>query len=563
MTTTLAIYGIRDRYDFEYPGFTHDHNVCVMQDGKITQYLHLERYTRRKYDNRLHVFIEELLEKKMIDLPNNFEIVSVNSFVGSAFISKNGRVRIEPTSPRIVSADLQVASAWFQRQDWEGKAIRAYEVSHELAHIFSCLPFYGDLKDNSLLVHFDGGASLGNFSAFLYKNGCLKCLEYHWEMAHLSKFFNDNALTFEIVGAKPGEHCSVAGKLMGYAAMGKPQTAIRNWLNDNNFFKDIWNDKSVFYQSAQQNFGWTGSLNDNKDEFLMDIAAAFQAEFQEQVVRKFTDLQKTTQTDFLYYAGGCALNIITNSELVRRHIFKDIFIPPCCNDSGLSIGATAFLQWKKGIRIQVHSPYLNNVNLPQHHFSYSQKNIEKIARGIMEGQIIGICNGNAEAGPRALGNRSLIARPDSRKIAQKVSMRCKNREWYRPVAPIMLARNAYKVSGQRVHDLARYMLLDVEILPEYQAALSGVVHQNNTARIQTITHKNENPFMYDLLDSLDKKYGILGLINTSFNRRGEPIVHLTEEALASAQAMNLDAVIINGKLNFVQHEARLESYQTQ
>jgi len=563
MTTTLAIYGIQDRNDFKYPGFTHDHNVCVMQNGKIIQYLHLERYTRRKYDNRLHIFIEELLAEKVLELPDTFEVISVNSFAGRAFISQNGNVRIEPTSTQKVSTDLQAASAWFQHGKWEGKEIQAYEISHELAHVFSCLPFYGNLKDNSLLVHFDGGASLGNFSAFLYKSGRLGCLEYHWQMSHLSKFFNDNALTFAIIGAKPGEHCSVAGKLMGYAAMGKARTDIRNWLRDNGFFKDIWHDTSVFYHSAQQNFAWTGDLSNDKDPFLMDIAAAFQAEFQDEVVQKFIDLQKRTQTDFLYYAGGCALNIVTNSELIRRNIFKDIFIPPCCNDSGLSIGAAAFVQWKKGINIQVHSPYLNNINLPKNQLSYSQKDIAQTARRIMKGQVIGICNGEAEVGPRALGNRSLIVRPDSRKIAQKVSMQCKKREWYRPVAPIMLARNAHKVSGQKVHHLAAYMLLDVEILAEYRTALAGVVHQNNTARIQMITHKNENPFMYDLLDYLDEKYDVLGLINTSFNQQGEPIVQLPEEARASAQAMSLDAVIINGKLKPVRHEERLESYHTQ
>ena len=92
---TLAIYGSKDLDSRSYPVFTHAHNLCVMQDGKILQYLDLERHTRQKYDNRLDLFIEELIENKIIDLPEEFDFVLANDFLSGSFISKNGKIRFE------------------------------------------------------------------------------------------------------------------------------------------------------------------------------------------------------------------------------------------------------------------------------------------------------------------------------------------------------------------------------------------------------------------------------------------------------------------------------------
>ncbi len=554
MKPILGIYGIQDRYTHHYPAYTHDHNLTILENGAIKQYLHLERYTRRKNDNRLHLFIEELIDQKILDLQSDFDLISVNSFVGESFLSKNGRLRIDPIQPMTVRAQAQKASAWFQRFPWEGKAHDAWIVSHELAHVFSCIPFFGTFKENSLLIHFDGGASLGNFSAFHFKNNQLHLLEYHWELSHLSKLFNDNALSFALMKAEPGEHCSVPGKLMGYAAMGESSEQLESWLIENNYFKDVWNDQNSFYESALENFDWNGNLNENNDFFLMNIAAAFQSIFQQKILKKITELQEQTKTDYLYYTGGCALNIVTNSALVRSNLFKDVFIPPACNDAGLSLGAVAYLNWSKGNKTQVSSPYLNDIGSVQP-FKYNDGTIVKVADRIAKGDIIGICNGHGEAGPRALGNRSIIARADDKQLAKKVSMECKGREWFRPIAPIMLERNARKVTGQKeIHHLSKYMLLDFKIKEEYKRALEGVIHKNGTARIQTLYTENDNPFLFDLLDYLERQFGIIALINTSFNKQGEPIVQTTVDAVIAATQMKLDGLILNGNYQTLKYE---------
>ena len=547
MQSTLAIYGIKDRNQLKYPAFVHDHNICLMQNGKISQYLQLERYSRRKYDNRLDLYLEEFIDKELIKLPDEFDLVSVNNFVGNAFISKNGRIRFESSIESILSNDLESALAWYQYSDWEGKNINSYNCPHELAHIASCMPFFGEFKDNSLLISFDGGSSLGNFSAFHFIHGKLNLLKYSWnKLGYLAKFFNDNALAFKILNTEPGGHCSVPGKLMGYASYGTYEKKIETWLKNNGYFKTYWENTDFILQSIKNTFGICITDFDNRNWFLQDIAATFQYIFERDFTQKIIQLQEQTCADYLYYAGGCALNIVTNSKIIGENIFKNIFIPPCCNDSGLSIGAAAFLEWKKGNEIQIHSPYLGNVGLDENFdTAISNQAIVQVAEILLSGGIVGICNGNAETGPRALGNRSLIALANSKEIAKRLSMEIKKREWYRPVAPIMLEQVAKKVAIQPVHHLAKFMLLDFSIKKEFEKHLIGVIHANNTARIQTISEESDNPFMFKLLKYLYEKHNVIALINTSFNAQGEPIVHTPENALQSAKKMNLQGLVIN------------------
>ncbi len=548
MNTTLAIYGIKDRFVDENPTYVHDHNLCVMHKGNITQYLHLERYTRRKFDNRLDLFIETLIDEKLLNLPNEFDIISVDNFVASAFISKNGRLQIQNISTKENPDKHRIAKSWFEKEKFNGKELNAKIIPHELAHIFSCIPFFGKFKENSLLIHFDGGASVSNFSAFTFKNNKINYLESHWELAHLSKFFNDNALNFAILNARKQEHLSVPGKLMGFASFGTYSKKIENWLNKNNYFKNIWNNYDDFSKKAKENFNIDLKTFDTTIPFLQDIAATFQHIFTQETIKKLNNLKDKTNTDYLYYTGGSALNIVTNSKIIQSKLFKNVFIPPCTNDAGLSIGAAAYNEWKKDNNITNSSPYLNNIGLDFCNKLHDSNLIKKVAKLLLNKKVIGIANGAAEIGPRALGNRSIIALANNKKLANKVSTFHKKREWYRPIAPVMLKNIADMVTNKNVHHLSKYMLLDYKILPKYETHLEGVTHINKTARIQTISERNENPFIYDLLSYLYNKHNVYALINTSFNIKGEPIVHTKKDALKSAKKMNLDAVIIDFKL---------------
>jgi carbamoyltransferase len=216
------------------------------------------------------------------------------------------------------------------------------------------------------------------------------------------------------------------------------------------------------------------------------------------------------------------------------------------------LGAAAIFEWYKHKQIQVHSPYLNNWGLNESPCTFSNDDIDACAKALIQNKVVAICNNTGEIGPRALGNRSIVSLANSKKLADKVSMVHKKREWYRPVAPIMLSKNArYFTNRDSIHHLAKYMLLDFTIYKEKQKEIEGVVHVDGTSRIQTV-EQNDNPYVFSLLNHLDEKYDIKALINTSFNVRCEPIVHDAKGAVKSAKNMNLDGIVLNGKFHILE-----------
>ncbi len=546
---TLAIYAIQDRNITDSPYYVHDHCLTLMQNGKVEKHLTLERVSRKKHDHKLYDQLYEVLKQENLLSPDNFDLVFVDNVVGRAMISTCGKFRFEGPISKTLKATIEPGRCW-----WLDHERDAYSINHELAHISSTLPFYGHFMENSLLIHFDGGGSLSNFSVWQYKNHHLVNLDYHWKFKYLSSFFNANAIVFGILGAKFIDQNSVPGKMMGLASYGKYNKAIEIWLQENDYFKHLWGKKSAFYSSVYENFNIRINQLNPENNFLQNFVATLQSIFIRKLIGELKHLQKKTNANYLYYTGGSALNIVANKAILESNIFHDIFIPPCTEDSGLSLGAASFVEWQKHGTIQLHNPYLNNWNIKTN-IQTTLSDIPKIAELLLQNKVIGICNDMGEIGPRALGNRSIISLANSKYLANQVSMKHKGREWYRPVAPIMLEKNAQYFTNQKdIHHLADFMLMDFAIDETKQKEIEGVVHIDGTARIQTIRDEKQNPFMYHLLTKLDECYNVKAIINTSFNKKGEPIVHQPEDAIKSAKEMNLDAVVINGELRVVSCE---------
>jgi carbamoyltransferase len=539
---TLAIYGIQDRAEYEHPFYVHDHNLALMQNGEVQEFLQQERISRRKRDNTLHINLKSILKEKRL-LGQDYDLVFVDNVVGRTFLLQSGEVRFEAPSQNILSNSFEKGKCW-----WFGEEKEAWVLNHELAHMFSCLPFSGNFKENSLLVHFDGGASLSNFSAAVFKNGKLEWVEYNWDLKHYSTIYNANALVFSIIGAKLSEQNAVPGKFMGFAGLGNYNSKLEEWLISNNFFQDIWGKTSLFFEAAKK--AWAVDLKsfNQKDSFIQDVAATLQQIFVNKILKKLKELQQKTGTENLYYTGGSALNIVANTQIINSKIFNEVFIPPCTEDSGLALGAAAFVEWKKHGKVEVHSAYLNNWGIEKYKSIHTPETIKKVADKLVQNKLIGICNGFGEAGPRALGNRSILALANSKALAKNLSVDKKGREWYRPLAPIALEQNTKYFTGlKNIHPLSKYMLLDFSVLPQKQNEIAGAIHSDGTARFQTLFTYSNNPFMFDLLTYLNNNHGIKALINTSFNAGGEPIVHTEDDALNSAKKMKLDGVLLNGK----------------
>ena len=539
---TLAIYGIQDRHDYEFPLYVHDHNLAIMREGKVEYFLQQERLSRRKRDNSLHVHLKQILKGKKM-LQEQYDLVFVDNVVGRTFLTQQGDVRFEAPLVKMLATVPEKGKCW-----WFGEEQHGWIVNHELAHIYSCLPFFGNFKENSLLVHFDGGASLSNFSAATYKNGKIEWIEYGWDLKPYSSIYNANALVFSIVGAKLPEQNSVPGKFMGFAGWGTPDEKLKTWLIENDLFEDIWSNTSSFFRKAYDDFGVVLKSFDQKNKFVQDVAATLQEIFIERLMHKLEELAIATQAENLYYTGGSALNIVANTRIIDAGIFQEVYIPPCTEDSGLSLGAAAYVEWIKHGEVQIHSVYLNNWNVENYTVSYTHEVIEQVAELLVEGNVVGICNGFGEAGPRALGNRILLALANSKELAAKLSMDFKGREWYRPLAPIALERNVEYFTGKKVHPLTRFMLIDCKVLPHLQREIRGAVHADGSARFQSVSSNSDNTFMYDLLTLLDEKYNIRALINTSFNQKNEPIVHTFDDALIAAGKLSVKTLVFNGSL---------------
>jgi len=161
---TIAIYGIQDVNHTAIPTLSHDHSIAVMQNGGITFFGQLERLNRKKHSNAMPAMVLDLLkEKKLIN--NRAEIIFIDNILGRSFINKQGNIRFEGPLAKKLRNSYETGKLW-----WFDQTKPAFVLNHELAHIGSCLPFYGSFRDNSLWVHYDGGASLSNFSAWHFKN---------------------------------------------------------------------------------------------------------------------------------------------------------------------------------------------------------------------------------------------------------------------------------------------------------------------------------------------------------------------------------------------------------
>lgn len=542
----VSLWGIQDWSGYPEEGWsdycpTHDHNVSIVNsEGEIKYSIELERVTREKHARGLSRYIEKLNNL----LPDDFIVVSTNHYAGVSFISENGLWRVEST-PFGICKLITPTKAFVNKKERE-----AYICSHELAHIGTSLPFVGGFKDNSLLIHIDGLASESCFSVFEYKNKELRYIHHGWEPLLVIQLFGFNDLTCAMLGLNPDHRLATSGRLMGYSSYGSYSREIKNWLESNDWFKNYYDNPKEFFNKVKR-FDKDIEKFDLKNKIFMDIAKVCQVEFEDTIFKLIKKYQKQTESEHLYFSGGSALNINLNTKIKNSGIFKSIFVPPCCSDTGLSLGAASIIHMLRGRRMKIHSPFnlnigIENKKVPQ----LSKKTLENIVERLNNCQIMGVCIGYSENGPRALGHRSILAVPTSKEMYKRVSTQIKGREWYRPVAPIIIEDLAEEVfPGSTKTELSRYMLGNFEINDNWIEKIPAVVHTDKTARVQVI-YKNDTELkpIYEILKTLWEKYKIPCLINTSFNGSGEPIVHTSEDAIKTAKEIGLDFVLLDDQV---------------
>ena len=548
---TVGLYGIRDTTHGRMPSYTHDHSLAVMREGRVETVVPLERWTGRKHDNRLDAYLPELLGQLGLDGSEEVRFVSVNAFVGDAFQTADGNLRIEPRAPVPISpAPVEAKVHWYP-DGLRPRAARGWVLCHELAHVASLLPFAGRFEPDSLLAHVDGGASDSASSFWHWDGKTARLLASSWDGLKVPlNNFNVNPLVRAILGFAAEDHLAIPGKLMGYAGHGEPSDHILAWLRKHRFFLDATDDPAVLLAAFNRHFDTSWERFDPKDQRCRDIAATLQRHFEQEVSGALLDWQRGTGARHLYYAGGAGLNIPTNVLLESSGAFESVHVPPCTNDTGLALGAAAWLELLDRGELERHGPFLGRLGTSS--AEPSPGDVGEVARRLAAGQVIGVCNGAAEIGPRALCHRSILARADDVALRRRVSEDIKRREWYRPVAPVLLQDHAGRVFGPAVATsrLAAFMLGAYRVLPEWRPRFAGVLHADGTARPQVIHRDDQDQsWMVRLLDAAWRDHELPGLINTSFNGPGEPILHRPADALACGRRLGLDAVVVDGVLH--------------
>lgn len=294
----------------------------------------------------------------------------------------------------------------------------------------------------------------------------------------------------------------------------------------------------------------------------MDIAYAGQALLEEVVLGLAQRLKRQTGERNLCLAGGVALNCSVNGKLLASGLFDDVYVIPAADDSGQSLGRLFHDLHSDEVSVitEIGSPYLGPL--------YSKKEIQSAicsvegvhaehksfpsiaratARFIAQGKVVAWFQGRSEIGPRALGNRSILADPRNPQMRDNINKNVKHREWYRPVAPAVLEEDASLYF--HLDRALPFMVFAVQARAEKVREIPSVVHVDGSARVQTVNEK-QNPRFYRLIREFKLLTGVPVLINTSFNGRGEPIVESPTDALLAFRRMNLDALVLGDYLIF-------------
>jgi carbamoyltransferase len=337
----------------------------------------------------------------------------------------------------------------------------------------------------------------------------------------------------------------------------------------------------------------------------MDIAASIQA-VTEDIILKLADyVYNQTGMKNLCLAGGCALNCVSNGNILKHGKFENIWIQPAAGDAGGALGATLAIHYmlfdnkreitgsdfQKGSLLgpkysddEILST-LNKFNAKYKKYDNEEEVCKIVAKYISEGKSIGHFAGRMEYGPRALGNRSILADPRNREMQKNLNLAIKKRESFRPFAPSCLEEDVEKFFAIKEGKKSPYMLLTqpisdsikteltqeeknykgIEKLKAYRSILPAITHVNYSARIQTVS-KEVNPRYWNIINEFKKLTDCSVVVNTSFNIRGEPIVNTPENAYKCFMFTDLDVLVLENFVLLKEEQSKIdgiEQYQKQ
>ena len=445
-----------------------------------------------------------------------------------------------------------------------------HHLEHHIAHIASA--YYCSPWEKAAGFSYDGSGDFVSTMTARCEGNEIHVLDRVFLPHSLGSFYT---MICEFIGyTKYGDE----GKVMGLAPYGKDKycgeiekiVAPKNdgFQLDLRYFKPLGSNQGMqvlpdgtvrlarhFSDRMEKLFGEPRKPHSEITQRDMDLAFAMQRRFEQIFFHLLNGLHTQVPSDDLAMAGGCALNSVANGKLFDATPFCRTYIQPAAGDEGLAIGAalhTYHSVLKRSGRHELKNAYLG----PEFSDSRIQSALQKadleylelergaladaVAEQIAIGNVVGWFQGRMEWGPRALGNRSIVAHPGLPNMKDVLNARIKHREWFRPFAPSILAD--YQSEYFEHDHPSPFMLHVYKIRPEKRKELCAVNHVDDTGRLQTVT-RDENPLYYDLIAAFYRRTGIPVVLNTSFNEN-EPIVCTPEEAIDCFQRTRMDVLAI-------------------
>jgi carbamoyltransferase len=417
---------------------------------------------------------------------------------------------------------------------------------HHSSH--AACAFYQTSYNEALIVSFDGGGSDGFFNIYHAKDRqTIELIDkFNIDLGFPYMSFGDYLNDIRLEPALNIGNLVYSGKIMGLCSYGNVN---QNWLpHFEHYYKQKPDGLNYLHllNELGEKIGVVFDRNHRlADQLSWDVAKTSQIAFENvflEIIQPFLDKFPNLP---LVLVGGCALNILLNTRL-KEQLNRDVFIPPNPNDCGIATGMIlSHIKPANAIDITYAGiPILDKNKLMmiiEDHYSAIPISIPILIDDLLNGKIIGIVRGNSEHGPRALGNRSIICNPMYPDMKDILNKKVKNREWYRPFAPVCRLEDVSKYFEWS--EESRWMQFCPRVKEEWRSQLISITHVDNTARVQTVT-REQNEWLYDLLTEFERKSGIGVLLNTSFNVNGKPILSTYEDALKVFKNTQMDKLLL-------------------
>lgn len=437
---------------------------------------------------------------------------------------------------------------------------------HHLTH--AAASAYGSPFREGLSVVIDGFGEKSSIAAYKYRNGKLEQIKaVKANQASLGMFY---ATICDTCGFEPmtGEEW----KVMGLAAYGKFDQKAYDLLRPMMRVNGVTLEPGKKLRKTYEALYAMRRTPDVPALQYADFAYTAQYVFTETVHQLLTNLHGLGISDNLILSGGCALNSSTNGTIIGNTPFKELYVNSAPADDGNCVGAAYLSYYAENPYVErkdggVLSAYLGN--------TMKQSALEKlrtfcgfrserldderlfpvVAKALSEGKIVGWAQGRAEFGPRALGNRSILADPRGRHVKERINAEVKFREEFRPFAPSIL--HEYGPMYFENYQYSPYMERTLKFRETMREEVPGVVHVDGTGRLQSVTEEL-NPRYYRLIEAFREITGVPVVLNTSFNVMGKPIVDSVEDAVAVFQTSGLDLLVIDDTVFFKDEKRRTE-----